>query len=226
MSTATVKPLGIFRSVDGAYTEVSKRRGLVRAIVSDDSNDRYNTAFLPHGADWSGYMKAGGPVLFDHGIGTRGTLPVGNAEAIERSKFKGRDCLVQDTRFWDSDEFAKTIKDAYESKRMRGWSIRCLPTSQSPPTASEIRNRPDWAKTSLVYRTYELAEVSATAIPGNANCLTQDILRSAVGVLALGGTIPGVRAACLGQRWYGMGRQRSRSDGRAHGTRVLVGLTS
>jgi hypothetical protein len=50
--------------------------------------------------------------------------------------------------------------------------------------------------------------------------------RVAAGDLALGGTIPGARAACLGQRSYGVARHRLRGDGRAHGTRMLVGLTS
>jgi hypothetical protein len=40
------------------------------------------------------------------------------------------------------------------------------------------------------------------------------------------GAIPGARAGCLRQRWYGVARHRSRGDGRTHGTRVLARLTS
>lgn len=179
MSTMTTRPAGIIRSIGEAHTEVNKKRGLVRAIVSDDSNDRYRTAFLPDGCDYSAYLAAGGPVLIDHGMNARGTVPVGNAEAIEASTFRGRRCLVQDTRFWDTDEQSRMIKDAYESKRMRGWSIKGLPNLQSPPTSDERRSRPDWAGCELVYRRFELIETSVTSTPGNAGTLTQEVLRSA-----------------------------------------------
>jgi hypothetical protein len=176
----TIAPTMLFRSVE-AVTEVNPKKGLVRAIISDDSTDRYKTIFDPRGADWSGFMNAGGPVDVDHGKSARGNLPVGNVVSLERGSFKGRQSIIADTRFWDTDDFAKTIKSAYESMRMKGWSISALAGNQSPPTPTEKRARPDWNEAHTVYRSWELLTLSVCSTPGNANTLTTEVLRSMYG---------------------------------------------
>jgi len=181
MTVATVGlPRGIFRSVEAA-TEVDKRRGLVRAIISDESRDRFNTVFMVDGCDSSAFMKAGGPVLHDHGKGPRGTVPVGNVEALERTTFKGVRSIAAETRFWDSDDFSRMIGEAYLTKKMRGWSINCLPVQVSSPTAEERRTRPDMADVGAVYRRWALLEVSVCSLAGNENCLTTEVMRSMAG---------------------------------------------
>ncbi len=168
----------ITRSLD-AVTEVNPRKGLVRAIISDDSTDRYRTIFDPHGADYSGFMEAGGPVVYEHGkLAERGNLPVGNVASIERGTFKGRQSLIADTRFWDTDNFSKTIKQAYESMKMRGWSISARPLESSPPTPAEKRSRGEWSEATTVYRSWELLDLSVCSTPGNKNTLTTEVLRS------------------------------------------------
>jgi hypothetical protein len=167
------------RSLDAVHTEVNPRKGMVRAIISDDSTDRYKTIFDPHGCDWDAFMRSGAPVLYEHGKADyRLNLPVGNVEEIERTTYKGRASIIASTRFWDTDEFAKSIKEAYLSQKMRGWSINAFPRESSPPTAAEKRARGDWANADLVYRDWELIEVSAVTIPGNANTLTTEVIRS------------------------------------------------
>ena len=48
----------ITRSVEAPVTEVNKKTGVVRAIVSDDSNDRFNTVFDPEGCSLEGWQRA------------------------------------------------------------------------------------------------------------------------------------------------------------------------
>jgi hypothetical protein len=57
-------------------------------------------------------MNAGGPIIFEHGRQARGNLSAGNAVSVEYRKFKGRQCIVAETRFWDSDDFSRTIGQA------------------------------------------------------------------------------------------------------------------
>jgi hypothetical protein len=168
----------LIRTIEAA-TEVDKRRGLVRAVISDDSTDRYDTVFDPLGCDWEGFMRSGGPILFEHGEDRkRGQVPIGNAVSIRHAELDGRRAIIAETKFWDTDEFSQIIGQAYRDMHMRGWSIRAVAHEESPPTAAERRARADWAKAETVYRSWELLEVSTTSTPGNANALTQEVLRS------------------------------------------------
>lgn len=181
MSTATL-PL-LVRSVDNVHTEVNRRTGIVRAIVSDDSNDRFKTVFDPEGADWSGWENGGRVVLYEHGHGTRGMLPVGNVEeGPEVTTFRGRRSIVTGTRFWDSDEFSRQIGEVYRSMAMRSWSINAIALDQSPPSPAERRARSDWAECHTVYRRWELVELSVVSCAGNSNATTLEVLRSGAGI--------------------------------------------
>jgi hypothetical protein len=166
------------RGVD-AYTEVNKRTGHVRAIISTDENDRFNTVFDPCGAELDEF-HANPVVLWDHGNDSRrGTEPVGEAvEKIEQTTFKGKRSLLMETKFYDDDEFCRTLGERYRSLKMRAWSIRAQPHVASPPTVAERRARADWAGAAVVYRNWTLLEVSAVAVPGNASTLTVEVLRS------------------------------------------------
>jgi len=193
MSTATLeRPTEFLRGVE-AQTEVDKKRGIIRAIISDDTCDRFSTVLDPEGCDWEDFMRGGGPILFEHGQDlTRGRLPVGNVLSLGLSKVKGRTSIVAEARLWDDDEFSAKLKARYMSQRMRGWSIRGLPHEMSRPTEAERRARADWGTADLIYRSYSLVELSCTSTPGNVNCLTTDVARSAAGSFAsLYGTADG-----------------------------------
>ncbi len=168
----------LFRAAE-THSEVDKRKGIVRAIVSNDAVDRFRTIFRPDGCEWDDWKRAGMPILFEHGQSpTRGPLAVANAINIERSTFRGRQCITADIRFWDNDPFTRALKDAYEAKLQRGWSIRAIPSVQSPPTTEERRAQPELAHCDLIYRRWSLLEVSACSVAGNADCLTQEVFRS------------------------------------------------
>jgi hypothetical protein len=201
----------IHRTVD-AYTEVNKRTGICRAIVSDDSRDRYRTVFDPEGCEWSGWRDGGSCVLYEHGKEGRGKLPVGNVvEGPELTTFRGRRSIITGTRFWDTDPFAKQVGDAYRSMAMKGWSINAIPHVQSPPTPGERRARADWSDTEMVYRRWELAELSVTALPGNVNCVTQEVIRSARGLARPAAEVNRELTALI-MRLYGTTRDQGYRD--------------
>lgn len=178
MTTETMTQL--VRSVDVAHTEVNKRTGIVRAVVSDDSRDRFDTRFDPEGCEWDGWQAGGSLVLYEHGRGNRGQLPVGNVvEGPERTTFKGRRSIVTGTKFWESDDFSKQIGEAYKSLAMRSWSINAIPLQQSPPTPAERRAGYDCA---MVYRHWSLVELSVVSCAGNTSANTIEVLRSGAGV--------------------------------------------
>ena len=128
-------------------------------------------------------MGSGAPVLYEHGKqAARGTTPVGNCVEIGKDTFKGRRSIVSDVKFWDADEFKLCgAADAYRSAGgIGGWSISALVRDSSPPSAAERRHRADWADAEMVYRSWEMVELSVTSVPGNANAITLEA-RSLIG---------------------------------------------
>jgi len=47
-----------------------------------------------------------------------------------------------------------------------------------PPTSAERRARSDWQGCEIVYRSWELIDLSVTVVPGNRNALTTEVLRT------------------------------------------------
>lgn len=172
-----ITPTSITRTLDTTAVDIRKGKRLVRAIVNDESVDHYRTVIDPFGADLDGYMR--NPVcLYEHGKSQpRGTLPIGSCVAIGNERIKGMECLVATIKF-SPDEFSDMLFESYASGAMRGWSVNMLPREASPPTPQEIRARPDLASCEMVYRSWKLMELSAVAIPGNANALTMGVERS------------------------------------------------
>ncbi len=172
----------MYRAIEAPHTEIDRKKGTLRAVVSDDSLDRHGTILDPEGIEWDDYMRAGGPILFEHGLCQRGRLPIGNCENLERTNFKGRRSILAQIRLDDDDEFTRKIKRKYFAQTMRGWSVRGLPLDFSRPDERERRARPDdWGKAEMIYRRWSLCEVSAVSVNSNVNALTQDINRSAGG---------------------------------------------
>jgi hypothetical protein len=182
MATATLtRPTMVTRSIEPDRVEVDKPRRQIRAIINDESVDRYGTVLDPAGIDTTAYMEAGGPVLYEHGKSPRGTLPVGNTIEIGASRYKGQAVTIATVKFWEgdaSDPLPETLWRRYASREMRTWSVHLLPLAQSAPTHEERRARPELERCTIIYRAGELLELSATPIPGNKSCLTLEVLRS------------------------------------------------
>ena len=179
-ATTTQAPNVIFRTVAEAH-QATKKSGIVRAVISDTSLDRFRTIFDSHGCEWEAYKDAGSPIMWEHGASVeRARLPIGNCvEGPERVKFRGVPSIVVGVDFWD-DEFSGTIAKAYRSGKMKSWSIQARPIEESPPTVTERRNA-EYAEATTVYRRWELLEASCVSIAGNKNCLTTEVLRSLSG---------------------------------------------
>jgi hypothetical protein len=163
-----------YRTVEAA-TEVDKKRRLIYARINSCDNDRFNTVIDPEGAEYDDFMRAGGPVLYEHGMDTKvGKDIVANVESIELKKDRDRRSLIAAIRFLDDDEFSKKLGDRYLRRVARGFSIRGLPDPEmtSAPTKAERAARADWAKAELVYRRWTLVEVSCTSTPGNPRCVS------------------------------------------------------
>lgn len=156
---------------------VSPKLGTVRFIAGDDSVDRYRTVIDPVGMRTDGFTR--NPVLlFEHGQDqNRGTLPIGLVEDIGVERIQGRARTMATARFDLEDEFARSVFRCYQRGVMRGFSVRIIPKVSSPPSREEMRVRPDLQDCQTVYRSSELAEVSAVAVPGNANALATEVAR-------------------------------------------------
>lgn len=177
----------VVRSVEADKVEVDKKRRTIRAIVNDDSVDRYGTIIWPDGIDTIPYMNTGGPVLHEHGRSAeRGTFPVGNTVEIGPIRRGGRSAMTALVRFWEADggdEFPERLWRAYSTKRMRSFSVNVRPFPQhtSPPTRDELRARPDAESCSMIFRSSELLELSTTSVAGNANANAYEVNRHLAG---------------------------------------------
>jgi hypothetical protein len=177
MSTTVLTATPIFevecRSVP---TEVvDRRKGTVRAVVSDDMTDRHMSILDPEGCEWSTFLRSGGPVMLNHSNDQQ----IGNCEDLSRETIQGRRSIVAVIRLWDDDEFTKTEKERVMSGRRRAWSIRGQPLE--PPTKTteaERRARPDWSKADYVIRHWDLHEISAVSLNSGKNAVTQEVYRS------------------------------------------------
>jgi hypothetical protein len=173
MSTMTAtRPWMITRAVQADAIEVSPKRRTIRAIVNDDSIDRYDTVLSPSGIDVKPYLNEGGPILFEHGNSReRGRQIVGNTIELGPDRFKGRAVTVGLMRFIqdEADPFVDWLWRRYAAKEMKSWSINLKAFDFTEPTMEECRTRPDLVNCKGLCRRSELLELSAVSVGGNSN---------------------------------------------------------
>jgi hypothetical protein len=170
-------PLGVFtRDISAPIENVELRPRALTCRVGSNGIDRYQTVVRPSGIDVAAFNRLGGPVLWMHGKEARGSLPVGKAQV--RYRPPPDDDLVARVVFRD-DEFSRELFSCYADGSLTGWSVRALPHSQQcwPPSYEEIRHRPELERAQTVFRSAELVECSAVAIPGCASAVTLMIER-------------------------------------------------
>jgi hypothetical protein len=143
--------------------------------VSSNEVDRLSTVIEPRGIDYASFNRSGGPVLWQHGAESRGSLPVGKSTVQYRRE---HDDLVARVTFRE-DEFSRELFSMFADQTLTGWSIRALPHSQAcgPPSYEEVRMRPELGRCNTIYRSCELVEISAVAIPGSRSAVTLMIER-------------------------------------------------
>jgi hypothetical protein len=170
-------PLGIFtRDLASPVEDVELRPRAIVCRCGSNELDRLMTVVMPSGMDLGPFNRSGGPVLWSHGHESRGTVPIGKAQA--RYRPPPDDDIVARVVFRD-DEFSRELFSCYASGDLTGWSIRAIPRQQAcgPPSYEEIRRRPELERCQTVFRASELCEVSAVAIPGCRSAVTLMIER-------------------------------------------------
>lgn len=188
----------IKRAYVARVDDVNPKERSVVAKINTAALDRFRTVIDPKGVDLSNY-NANRVVLWEHGLDPlRGAMPVGRNGWIRPAIGPDGPELIAKTHFHSKesgkgDDFTERLFECYRSGDLKGFSVRVNPKDNcSPPTESEIRARPELADCYMCYRSTDLCEYSAVAVPGNQECLTLSEARSILAVVSRGLTLPEV----------------------------------
>lgn len=171
------------RSFDASIgiDDVDMENRTVVAVINARTLDRYNSVIDPKGADFNNYEK-NRIVLWEHGRDPRrNTDPIGKNLWLRTDGGERPKKILGKTRFLD-DDFSQQRLEWYRDGVLNAFSIRVLPKEYGPPTPEEIRAWPELDNGlpnetrgafdgALMYRAWELTEYSATAVPGNPDCV-------------------------------------------------------
>jgi hypothetical protein len=176
----------LIRSLDAKMLvdDVDKVERCVTFRLNTDDIDDHGTVIQPAGGRFETYRKAGGPVLWHHGLDPRrGVDPVGKNLMI-RCYGQARPEIRSRNQFL-TDDFSQQRYEWYRDGTLTGISLRFRTPSEDdfgPPTNEEIRARPEleslrntWRATEgrkgWVLRKWDLAEQSLTPLPSNPNTI-------------------------------------------------------
>lgn len=166
------------RAFDAEVDDVDAGKRWVVARIGTAAVDKLKTVVDPAGMDKADFLK-NPVVLWEHGLDrVRGRVPIGRSAWLKPAK--GGTVTLAKTIFAD-DEFSRGLFDLYKDRVLRGWSIYGRPSKApgkvGPPTAAELRARPELADCKTVYRSWTLFEYSAVSVPANADALTEAVSR-------------------------------------------------
>lgn len=162
----------IIRAYDAEIDSVNKTDRSMVARINTAGLDRYKTVIDPKGARLDNYRR-NPVVLWEHGKDPRRfTDPIGRNVWVRSNGGNQPTELLAKTQFLD-DDFSRQRFEWYRDGVLNAFSVNILPDEygSSPPTKEEMRGRPELADCSMVYRAWDLAEYSATTVPGNADAL-------------------------------------------------------
>jgi len=176
----------LLRSLDAKMLvdDVDQAERCITFRLNTDDIDDHGTVILPAGGTFENYRKAGGPMLWHHGLDPRrGFDPVGKnlmvrSYGVKRPEIRSRNQFL-------TDDFSQQRYEWYRDEVLTGISLRFRTPNEGdygPPTNDEIRARPEleplreiWRSTEgrrgWVLRKWDLAEQSLTPIPSNPNTL-------------------------------------------------------
>jgi hypothetical protein len=166
----------VVRSYEAQIDDVKLGERSVVAKINTGAVDRYRTVIDPMGVKLDAYRK-NPVVLWEHGLDPiRGRLPIGRNVWIKARKHE-RDIIAK-TQYRD-DDFSRMIFEMYRDGTLRSFSIGAqdTPAGSSPPTAAEIRARPELAECSMMFRSVDLCEYSSVAVGGNPEALALAVSR-------------------------------------------------
>ena len=130
----------------------------VVAVVNTDAIDRFKTVIDPAGMDRTGFLK-NPVVLWEHGKDRE--AGVCRSVAASGSSPARPSAIILAKTVFGEDDFSDSIFRLYQDGTLKGFSIDGLPDAAkcSPPSAEEVRKRPDLVDCRMVYRRWELLEV-------------------------------------------------------------------
>jgi hypothetical protein len=166
----------VVRAYEAMIDDVKPGERSVVAKINTNAVDRYRTVIDPMGVKLDAYRK-NPVVLWEHGLDpVRGRVPIGRNIWIKPRKQEGD--IIAKTQYRD-DEFSRMIFEMYRDGSLRGFSIGAQddPSACSPPTAAEVRARPELAECQRIYRSVHLCEYSSVAVGGNPEALALAVSR-------------------------------------------------
>jgi hypothetical protein len=188
----------VLRGYIARVEDVNPKDRTVVSKITTSALDHYRTVIDPKGIDLSAY-NLNRIVLWEHGMDPqRGSLPIGRNGWIRPAIGPNGPELIAQTRFYEpgsrkADDFTERLFEMYRDGDLRGFSVRVVPTAggeNSPPTKDEIRSRPELVDCYCMYRSTKLTEYSCCAVPGNCECLTTEMKRSVLHLVARGLALP------------------------------------
>ena len=249
--TATDGPFGVSTLKDSAAPfaapvasekpVVSRRDMTVTGVLTTPSPDRQGDIVVPGGADFSEH-RINPVVLFHHGKGQNGHLPIGKAEdrdgnyTVRLVKGQdGRDRLVGTTHFSQSNKFAEDVFGLVAEDILRGISVGFDPKADDGPrnqkSVEVLGDSPSLDRPALKFNRWTLLEYSHTPIGVNREALTVAVNKALDGSRVIHPSLlkylqpyasPGRRGS--GRRHPGRGRRhrdgcdRPRADPECQGT--------
>ena len=160
---------------------VSKRDMSVTCVLTTPAPDRQGDIVVPAGADFSEH-RINPVVLFHHGKGQNGHLPIGKAEdrngnyTVRLTKGQdGQDRLVGTTHFSQSNRFAQDVFGLVAEDILRGVSVGFDPRDDGPRNQKSVEvlgDSPTLDRPALKFNRWTLLEYSHTPIGVNREALT------------------------------------------------------
>jgi hypothetical protein len=172
----TIEIEHIVRSYEAQIADVLPGERAVVAIINTAAVDRFKTVIDPAGIDVKRFVK-NPVVLWEHGKDPqRGRVPIARNAWIKVRKAE-KDIIAK--TIFREDAFSDELFRMYQDGTLKGFSVDGLmvPGACGPPTADEVRKRPELADCKIVYRALDLIEYSAVAMPGNPEALALAVSR-------------------------------------------------
>lgn len=166
---------------------VSTRDMSATCVLTTPAPDRQGDIVVPSGADFSEH-RINPVVLFHHGKGQNGHLPIGKAEdrsgnyTVRLLKGQdGRDRLVGTTYFSQSNRFANDVFGLVAEDILRGVSVGFDPRDDGPRNQKAVEvlgDSPTLDRPALKFNRWTLLEYSHTPIGVNREALTVAVNKS------------------------------------------------
>jgi hypothetical protein len=168
-----IKTLPRRRIAFSRVDDVDKAEKSVTAIINTAAVDRYETIIRPKGLKVDNFRR-NPVVLWCH---CRHLPPIGTAAWIKYRRSKN-DWLAKTV--FARDDFSMQLFEQCAEDILRAWSISFDPDWDqcSPPTQEEIKADPALKECRYYFRQCDLLEYSLVTVPGNADCLTEEVQRS------------------------------------------------